>query len=137
MASGRGKAKTQITTLLKPNGTHTANTEETLRYMMDTFAPKDDDRDDKEHHKTARAIAEQPVYTEDDRDFTKEEVRNTIASMNNNKSPGIAGITGNIYKQAFNAVPSFVTALYNGCLKQGVFPTEWKDARIIPIIKPG
>jgi len=104
--------------------------------MMDTFAPKDDDRDDKEHHKTPRAIAEQPVYTEDDRDFTTEELRNTIASMNN-KAPGIDGITGNIYKQAFNAVPSFVTALYNGCLKQGVFPTEWKEARIIPIIKPG
>ena len=57
--------------------------------------------------------------------------------MNNNKAPGIDGITGNIYKQVFTAVPSFVTALYNGYLKQGVFPTEWMEARIIPIFKPG
>jgi hypothetical protein len=62
------------------------------------------------------------VNTEDDREFKKEEVGNTIGSMNN-KAPGTDGITGNIYKQVFNMVSTFVTALYNVCLKQGIFPT--------------
>jgi hypothetical protein len=57
--------------------------------------------------------------------------------MNNNKAPGTDGITGNMYKQVFNTIPTFVTALYNGCLKQGIFPTNCKEAKIIPIIKPG
>ena len=104
---------------------------------MDTFAPKDNNLDDNDYHKAVRTLAEQPVNTEDDREFTKEEVGNTFASMNNNKAPGIDGITGNIYKQFFNTVPTFVTALYNGCLKQGIFPTNWKEAKIIPCIKPG
>ena len=137
LASGRGNNRAQITTLLKPDGTQTANTKETLSYMMDTFAPKDNNLDDNDYHKAVRTLAEQPVNTEDDREFTKEEVGNTFASMNNNKAPGIDGITGNIYKQVFNTVPTFLTALYNGCLKQGIFPTNWKEAKIIPCIKPG
>jgi hypothetical protein len=104
--------------------------------MMDTFAPKDNDLDDNDHHKAVRNLAEQPVNTEDDREFTTEEVGNAIAGMDN-KAPGTDGITRDIYKQVFNTVPKFVTALYNGCLKQGIFPTIWKEARIIPIIKPG
>ena len=104
---------------------------------MDTFAPKDDYLQDNGYHKTVRILTEQPVNTEDDRDLNIEEVGNTIASMNNNKAPGTDGVTGNIYKQVFKTIPKFVTALYNGCLKQGVFPTNWKVARIIPIFKPG
>ena len=102
--------------------------------MMDTFAPKDNNLDDNDYHKAVRTIAEQPVNTEDDREFTKEEVGNTIASMNNNKAPGTDGITGDIYKQVFNTVPTFVTALYNGCLEHGIFPTNWKEAKIIPLL---
>lgn len=33
--------------------------------------------------------------------------------------------------------PSFITAMYNGCLKRGCFPKQWKKSRIIPIMKPG
>jgi hypothetical protein len=99
--------------------------------MMDTFVPEDNN-----YHKAVRTLAEQSGK-EDDREFTKEEVENTIASINNNKAPGTDGLTGNIYKQVFKTVPTFVTALYNGCLKQVIFPTICKEASIIPIIKPG
>jgi len=98
LASGRGNTGAQITTLLKPDGTQTTNTKETLSYMRDTFAPKDNDLDDNDYHKAVRTLVEQPVNTEDDREFTKEEVGDTIASMNNNKAPGTDGITGNIYE---------------------------------------
>ena len=137
LATGRGNIRAQITTLNKPDGTQTANTKETLSYMMDTFAPKDNNLDDNAYHKAVRTYAEQPVSSEDDLHFTKDEVANTIGSMNKNKAPGTDGITGNIYKQVFNTVPTFVTALYNGCLKQGIFPKTWKEAKIIPCIKPG
>jgi hypothetical protein len=35
LASGRSNTMAQVTTLLKPDGTQTANTKETLSYMMD------------------------------------------------------------------------------------------------------
>jgi len=103
LASGRVNTRAQITTLLKPDGTQTGNTKETLSYMMDTFAPKNNYLDN-DYHKSVWSLVEQPANTEDDREFTKEEVANTIASMNNNKAPGTDGITGNIYKQV-NMVP--------------------------------
>jgi len=30
-----------------------------------------------------------------------------------------------------------MTALYNECLRKGLFPENWKRAKILPIIKPG
>jgi hypothetical protein len=27
--------------------------------------------------------------------------------------------------------------MYNGCLRRGIFPTKWKRAKLITIIKPG
>jgi len=73
----------------------------------------------------------------DDRDFTIEEIRSAVESMDNKKAPGEDGITGDIYKQTFNTFPKFITAMYNGCLRYGVFPKQWKRAKLIPIIKPG
>jgi len=103
---------------------------------MDIFAPQDNRRDDNDYHKQIRALTEQPANTVDDREFTKQEIRNIIENMKD-KAPGEDGITIVIYNHAFKRVPTFITEIYNGCLKQGIFPTEWKKAKLIPIIKPG
>jgi hypothetical protein len=97
---------------------------------------QDDRRDDSDYHKQIRALTEQPANTVDDREFTKQEIRIIIENMKN-KAPGENGITSVIYNHAFKTVPTFITAIFNGCLKQGIFPTEWKKAKLIPIIKRG
>jgi len=63
--------------------------------------------------------------------------RNAIASVGNKKAPGEDGITGEIYVSAFDMLPNYITALYNGCLRRGVFPKKRKRAKLIPITKPG
>jgi hypothetical protein len=57
--------------------------------------------------------------------------------MGNKKAPGEDGITSEIHKSTFEILPSYITAMYNGCLRRGVFPTRWKKAKFIPITKPG
>jgi len=57
--------------------------------------------------------------------------------MGNKKAPAEEGITGEIYKSTFEIFPSYITALYNGCLRRGVFATRWKRAKLITIRKPG
>jgi hypothetical protein len=104
---------------------------------MDTFAAKDNRRDENDYHKQVKALTKQPANTADDREFTIDEISNIIQSMNNVKVPGEDGKTGVIYNHAFKTVPTFITAIYNGCLKQGIFQIEWRKARQIPIIKPG
>jgi len=57
--------------------------------------------------------------------------------MNNNKSPREHGIKAEIHKLIFKIFTKSITALYNGCLKNGIFPDRWKKAKNIFVTKPG
>ena len=51
LAAGKLKSATQITTLKKPDGTLTADLQETLKHMLEHFAPEDDKHEDSDLHK--------------------------------------------------------------------------------------
>ena len=57
--------------------------------------------------------------------------------MSNKKAPGEDGIPSKVWKCVVATLPRYLTAIYNRCLKEGVFPKRWKKANIIPIVKPG
>ena len=135
-AAKKRNTSSHITTLCKADGTLTSDTKETLSLMTETFAPRDNRGDDNEYHKQIRDLFEQPANTADEQEFTTPEIRNIIENIKN-KAPGEDGITSVIYNHAFKTVPTFITTIYNSCLKQGIFPTEWKKAKIIQIIKTG
>jgi len=82
-------------------------------------------------------MIEEPIQTCEDSEFTQGEIKQTIESFNDQKAPGIDGITSGIFLRTFNKFPRLVTAIYNQCLKRGRFPRRWKTAKIIPITKPG
>ena len=105
--------------------------------MLHYFTPEDNALEDNDHHKNVRANTEQPHNTPDDREFTIDEIRKVIEAMDNRKAPGEDGITGEIYKQTFNIFPKSITSMYNGCLRQEVFPKGWKTAKIIRSLNPG
>jgi len=98
LAAGKRNTSTQITTLRKPDGSLTADIKETLRLMLEYFTPTDSEHDDNHYHKQVRTQAQQPSNMADDRDFTIEEIRSAVESMDNKKAPGEDGITGDIYK---------------------------------------
>jgi len=97
--------------------------------MLEYFTPDDNELEDNNHHKHIRAQIEHPPNVQDDREFTIEEIRNIIEGMDGRKAPGEDGITGEIHKHTFNIFPKSITAMYNGCLRQGVFPKRWKNAK--------
>jgi hypothetical protein len=111
--------------------------EETVTLMLEHFTPEDNAQDDTEFQKKIRTQSQGTVNTSDDREFTLAETRNVVESMNTKKAPGEDGITGEIFKQVFEIFPKYITAIYNGCLRKGVFPRRWKRAKLIPVIKPG
>ena len=120
----------------KRDGSLTADICETLKHMLEYFTLEGKENNDTDYHKQARTQSQEPVDTADDKDFTIEEIRNAVVNMENKKAPGEDRITGEIYKSTFEIFPSYITALYNGCLKRGVFPSRWKRAKLIPITKP-
>jgi hypothetical protein len=133
VAAGKMRTNTQIA-LRKPDGSLTRDTKETLRDMLQYFTPEDNELE--ENYKKLRDTTARPPNTPDDREITRKEIRKVIEGINNKKAPGEDGITAEIYKLTFNIFPKSIRALYNGCLKNGVFPKGWKTAKIIPIMKP-
>jgi hypothetical protein len=60
-----------------------------------------------------------------------------IEKFNSKKAPGEDGLTSEIIIHVFRSFSSFLTEVYNKCLKEGCFPKQWKKSSIIPIIKQG
>jgi len=57
--------------------------------------------------------------------------------MGKKRMPGEDGITSEIFMSLVKILPKYTTAIYNGCLRSGTFPTRWKKAKILPVTKPG
>ena len=53
------------------------------------------------------------------------------------KSSGIDELSSKICKDAFLALPDKLTHIFNCSLIQGIFPDEWKVAKVVPLFKGG
>ena len=137
LATGKIRKNTQLTTLKKPDGSFTQNLTESMNYMLENFAPDDKEEEDSEHHKSVRKRNREPLETQEDKAFTKNEISDILGKMDPGKSPGEDGLTSRILFQVHRNFPKYMTAIYNCCLTRGHFPNQWKRAKMIPIVKPG
>ncbi|GBN18212.1 hypothetical protein AVEN_271360-1 [Araneus ventricosus] len=69
--------------------------------------------------------------------ITQEEVKTVMDDMDINKSPGPDGLTLEVMRELFFLDPAWFTELFNNCTRQGVFPDNWKIAKVILILKEG
>ena len=105
-------------TMLKPDGSKTESTEETLRLILHQLTPEDNPQEDTHHHIQVREQTEQPLNTPDDIEFTREEVGQVIESLKPKKAPGPSGITNELVKLIFKAIPNTITLMYNKSSEQ-------------------
>jgi hypothetical protein len=89
--------------------------------MLDCFVPEDVTNDSAVHRQTREQI-QQPIDTEDDKPFSQEEIASVIKKFNPKKAPGEDGLTSEIILHVFRSFPSFLTEVFNKCLKEGCFP---------------
>jgi Reverse transcriptase (RNA-dependent DNA polymerase)/Endonuclease-reverse transcriptase len=68
--------------------------------------------------------------------FTPEELTAAAARAKNRKAPGPDGIPNEVMKMTVRVMPEKVLKVMNGCLRECVFPREWKEARLVLIPKP-
>jgi hypothetical protein len=62
----------KLTMLQKTDGSKTANMKDTLKIMIEQLIPEDNAQDDTDHHMYMRRLTEQPIETNDDREFTQD-----------------------------------------------------------------
>ena len=68
-------------------------------------------------------------------DFTIAELNDAIRRLKSGKSPGKDGICNEMIKHLGSAARSKLLELYNQSWRMGVFPSAWKEATIVPILK--
>jgi hypothetical protein len=85
-------------------------------------------RNDSADHKQIREQIMEPIDTEDDKTFSREEIASAINRFNPKKAPGEDGLRSEILLRAFRSFPSFLTEVYNKCLKEGCFSKQWKKS---------
>ena len=65
------------------------------------------------------------------------ELMEAVAQFKTNKSLGIDGISAKLLKDAGDTISESLVNIFNLSLQSGIFPDDWKLARITPIYKDG
>jgi len=73
---------------------------------------------------------EVPEWRED-WEIYAEEMRGAVRRMKTNKAPGPDGIPGKIWALVMGEVGGSMRYLFTRCLREGVFPSPWKEARLV------
>ena len=66
-----------------------------------------------------------------------EQILCLLSSLNTRKGTGADGVTAQMVKATGTSIVMSITKLFNLCLKTGIFPSDWKFARVFPIPKSG
>ncbi len=61
----------------------------------------------------------------------------TLKDLNNTSAVGLDGISLQYVKDALPVIASYLTCLINTSIITGVFPSDWKHAVVVPILKNG
>lgn len=67
--------------------------------------------------------------------ITEEELMEACKRVGNNKAPGLDRIPNIALKTAIKAKPAWFLAVYNTCIKEGIFPRKWKQQRLVLLPK--
>ena len=66
-----------------------------------------------------------------------QDVTRLLKNVNSNKATGLDGITGKILKLAADILAPSLTKIFNQSLNHGIYPDDWKIAKVVPVFKNG
>jgi len=81
--------------------------------MLNNIVPEDNKINDSAVHKQIREQIKEPVDTEDDKPFSREEIASVIKKFNHKKAPGEDGLTSEILLRVFGNFPFFLSCTIN------------------------
>lgn len=115
--------------LVREDGTTTKSIEEATEYLMMTKFPT-----------TAPNIPNDAITedgTEANDTVTNTEITNFLKKCSNRSSPGIDRINWKVMKLVNKTHPELLRTLYADCLKYSVFPSVWKQGKVVWLLKAG
>lgn len=120
---------------IKCKQNQTSNWEGTIRTMLQEMIPDDTDENESPWQIEVKTDTKNPPNTADTPPFHITEIRDAIKNMSSRKAPGHDLIEVEMIKQAWPVIQQHIQKTFNECLKQGVFPRQWKKAEIKILLK--
>ena len=82
-------------------------------------------------------VAASPVQWDDALAITGEEIGAVFTRINLGRAPGPDGIIGRVIRNTSDILVKRWMSCFTACLREGVFPSRWKMARLVLLKKPG
>ena len=119
----------KVPPLFKADGSATEEEEQKAKELLDSFYPP-----------LPESIAEEPIAATatpvEDPDITLEEVKRKVFSAKPWKAPGRDGLPSMVWQQLWPVVKEEMLGLFRASLDDGILPSQWREAKIIPLKKP-
>jgi exonuclease III len=120
----------KVPPLVRVDGSTTQGKEEQAAELLETFFPTLPQEIEDEPIQHQRPPVPWPQ-------LTMEEVERRVFAASSWKAPGDDGLPAEVWKQIWPVVKERVLLLFQTSLVEGILPTQWKNAKIIPLKKPG
>ena len=109
--------------------------DEAANHLLNHFFQKDVVTEDDMAQRLIRFEAQQPWNGDASRDIDPIEVENIIRTLRKKIAPGIDQVENEAMVTMADLISPSLAKAFNACKKHGVFPTQWKEARLIPVLK--
>ena len=120
----------KVPSLIRTDKLITEGEEQKVRELLNTF-----------YSPLPAAIAEEPntpsVTPIKDSEITMEKIRRKVFSIKPWKAPGRDGIPAAVWRQLWPVINKELLDLFKASLNEEYLPTQWREAKIIPLKKPG
>ncbi|KAF0747038.1 Reverse transcriptase domain-containing protein [Aphis craccivora] len=120
------KRQTGIGLLMKTDGNRCSTIDESVDLLLNTLIPNDP------HHQLPN-IGDATVC--DLQPLDEITIKNLVWTIAPNRAPGKDGITGRMVRVLWPSLSRRIVELVNACLREARFPTIWKSAEVVPILK--
>jgi hypothetical protein len=116
--------------LIRGDGTATADNREQAIELLSTFFPPLPEEIQDEPLVTAKTPVCMPP-------LTLQEVESRIMAASPSKAPGDDGLPMIVWRQVWPVAKYYILHLFQSSLEKGELPNQWRNAKIIPLKKPG
>jgi hypothetical protein len=129
LSQGSNPAFDKIPPLIRENGTITQSEAQQSKELLSTFFPPLPTTIEDEVERPNREAIASP-------EITLEEIEQRLNAAKAWKAPGEDGLPTAVWKQLWPVVKERIL-LFQTSLERGELPTQWRNAKMIPLKKPG
>ena len=78
-----------------------------------------------------------PTIDSNSKPLTVQKFISSLSKLCKSKATGLDKISARLLRECTDLVASSLCAIFNRSIVSGIFPTEWKSTKVVPLFKQG